>query len=102
MNEYNHGCLYIGNIKINNQTLREKAILIYDKQKDVFYGIEVLNELIDLESNKTLTPETKIKIKKIVNNSTFPHYIERNDNITYIEESTITEFSPEKPKYNSK
>ena len=102
MNNYKHGSLYIGNIKINNQIVKENKMFIYEAQKDIFYGIEVLNELIDLESNKEISIETKKSIEDKIKNSTYIHDIERNDNIPYIEENSIQEFSPNNDHNKSK
>ena len=102
MNNYKHGTLYIGNIKINNQTIKENEMIIYNGQKDIFYGIDVLNELIDLESNKEIPIEAKKIIEEKVKNSTYNYSTERNDNVPYIDENSIKEFAPNNEHKKSK
>ena len=92
MNKYKHGLLYIGDIKINNQIVKKDKMIIYDPQKDIFYGIEVLNELIDIELNKEIPSSVKKSIEEKIKKNTFAHDIERNDNVPYIDENSIQEF----------
>lgn len=102
MNNYIHGNLYIGNIKIDYQIVKENVLLIYDVNKDVFYGIEVLNELIDIETKKDLNQTLKTQIEEKIKKNTYTCCIEKKDNTPYIDESSIIPFSLKKTKYNTK
>lgn len=101
MNKYVQGYLYIGNIKINNTTIKENAILFYDKEKDIFYTIEVLNHLLDQELNKSLNEQTKKEIEDIIKKNSYPHFPENNNDIKYISEESISLFT-EKTKAKNK
>ena len=102
MNEYKHGNLYIGNIKIKNEIVKENAMLIYDKNKNIFYGIEVLNHLIDIETNKNMSIELKEKILNDINKHTFSYSSSRNDSIPYIEQESIKLFNQSNNKRKNK
>lgn len=97
MYEYNQGTLYTGNIvKEENDKqiiIKENAMLIYDGQKDSFYTVEVLNYLLDLETNKNLSASEREEYQRIVNKNSYPHCNKRNDNISYIDKKTIIPFS---------
>lgn len=102
MSQYNQGTLYTGNIvkNINNEKIliKENTMLIYDGQKDCFYTVEVLNYLLDLETNKNLSEEKKEECQRKVNENRYHYCSNKNDCILYIDEESIKPFSPEEKK----
>lgn len=92
MNKYNPEELYIGNVMKNNITIKENTTLFYSKRDDVFYSIEVLNHMIDLETNPSLTPETRRVLEDIVKKYTYPHLKENTSGILFVAEETIRPF----------
>jgi len=102
MNTYKNGTLYIGNIiKIvngNKITAKENAFLIYSQNEDCFYTLDVLNYLLDLETNNNLSEEEKREYKEIVEANRY-QYKDITDEQVYIDESSVKEaFSKNKTK----
>lgn len=106
MDEYTHGDLYTGNIvKVANNEqiiLQENVMFIYDGQQEIFYGIEVLNHLLDLETNQDLSTKKKEEYQRIVNENTYLSCSRRNDNKPYIDKESIKPFSPKEKKQKTR
>ena len=99
MNTYENGTLYIGNIvKIvngNKIIAKENAFLMYSQNEDCFYTLDVLNYLLDLETNNNLTEEEQKEYKQIVEANKYQY----TDEQVYIDENVVKEaFSKSKSK----
>lgn len=93
MNKYNQNIIYKGNIikyvNGNKQIVEKDVILIYNEQKDVFYKINALNYLFDLDLNKSLTNEQIIEYKDEINKNCYQYNMQENEQ-EYIDETSIT------------
>lgn len=102
MNTYENGTLYVGNIvKITNgnkTVAKENAFLIYSKNEDCFYTLDVLNYMLDLEININLSEEEKREYKQIVEANKY-QYKNITDEEVYVDENGVKEaFSKVKTK----
>lgn len=101
MNKFKNGTLYIGNImRVANEEItlaKENAFLIYSKQEDCFYTLDVLNYLLDLETNKKLKEEQIKEYTEIVEANKYQYKEPKNKQI-YIDEKSICVAFPKQKK----
>lgn len=93
MTKYTQGTLYIGTIKRKSEIVTENAMIFYSTEKDLFYGIEVLNEVHDLDNDKQLSPEERTELLKKIESNSYSYHPEENDEREYIDVDTIKPFS---------
>jgi len=94
MYKYENGTLYIGDIirKTNGvpTVAKKQAFLIYSKNEDCFYTLDVLNYLLDLEVNKSLSEEQREEYKEIVETNKY-NYKNIDEDEVYIDENSVEE-----------
>jgi len=103
MIEYNNGTLYTGNIIRNKNgekiIAKENTFLIYSKNEDCFYSLDVLNYLLDLEINNNLTDIQRKEYQEIVDANKYQYKNIGEETDIYIDYNSIEEaFSKNKTK----
>ena len=105
--KYNSKIIYRGNLLKNkdgiNNPYKEKVLLIYDENEDVFYDyVETLNSFISIDLEK-LSKEQLIENKNIIKSHTYPYANSGVIGQIYVDESSIEvlfENNNQKPKLN--
>ena len=71
MSRYLYETLYTADIKIKNEIIKPNHMIFYNKNKDVFYDIELLNHLIDIETNQELDNYTKKAVEAEISKKSY-------------------------------